>query len=324
MQPDLNTFHLVDPELLPLVDRYADRILSAETLHARRKAAAEAAPANDGAEDGLAVGVRRCLIPPQSGTREIPVVIVSPAGSGTDSAAMLHCHGGGFVIGTASQVLLRLRRQASELDCVIVSVDYTLAPEAPFPVAIEECYSVLKWLSQEAPSFGIDTTRIGVMGESAGGGLAAALALLARDRGGPQICFQSLLYPMLDDRTDTSNEPNSYTGQFVWTRESNNFGWSSLLGAERGGHNVSPYAAPARATTLADLPATYIAVGALDLLVDENITYAHRLVRAGVPVELIVYPGAVHGFNQAPEAAIAREAEAHRTHALSRALNAKR
>ena len=208
----------------------------------------------------------------------------------------------------------------AQLDCVLVSVDYPLAPAAIYPAAVEASYLVLRWLATEADALGVDHQRIGVAGESAGGGLAAALALLARDRQGPRLAFQNLLYPMLDDRTGVTAEDNPATGHFVWTRESNSFGWASLLGTSPGSAGVSEYASPARATDLADLPPTYIAVGSLDLLLDEDVAFAMRLAEAGVPVELAVYPGAVHGFNLAPKAAISRRANRHRLDALARAL----
>ena len=150
--------------------------------------------------------------------------------------------------------------------------------------------------------------------------MAAALALLTRDRGEYRLAFQHLVYPMLDDRTCTTTDPNPYAGEFIWTPASNRFGWTSLLGAEPGGTDVSPYAAPARAADLAGLPPTYIATGALDLFVDENLEYAHRLIRAGVPTELHVYPGAVHGFHFDQTAAVTLKANADSAAALMKTL----
>jgi acetyl esterase/lipase len=157
------------------------------------------------------------------------------------------------------------------------------------------------------------------MGESAGGGLAAALALLARDRGEYELAFQHLIYPMIDDRTCIAN-PNPFTGEFVWTSENNCFGWSALLGAPPGLGPISPYAAPARATDLAGLPPTFISAGALDLFLEENIEYGRRLLRAGVPVEMHVYPGGFHGFDWHPTATIAKAARRDSLAALARAL----
>lgn len=144
------------------------------------------------------------------------------------------------------------------------------------------------------------------MGASAGGGLAASLSILARDRGEIPIMLQMLVSPMLDDRTGVSRDPGPFAGEFVWTRASNRFGWESLLGHPAGGSDVSPYAAPARAENLEGLPAACILVGALDLLMEENIEYGRRLVRAGVPLELKMYPGAVHAFSRASAAAVTK------------------
>ena len=157
------------------------------------------------------------------------------------------------------------------------------------------------------------------MGESAGGGLAAALALLARDRGEYSIAFQHLIYPMLDDRTGTET-PHPYAGEYLWTPANNMFGWSALLSVAPGSAGVSPYAAAARAADLAGLPPAFIATGALDLFVEEDIEYARRLIRAGVPVELHVYPGAFHGFDLSPDARVAQEARRISVAALRRAL----
>jgi acetyl esterase/lipase len=201
----------------------------------------------------------------------------------------------------------RNRLLARELGCVVVSVDYRLAPETTFPGAVEDCYAALRWLHAEARTLGVDVGRIAIGGESAGGGLAASLALLARDRGEVPLAFQLLIYPMLDDRTGVTVEPSPTVGEFGWSRESNRFGWASLLGRDPGGADVSPYAAAARAEDLAGLPPAYIAVGTLDLFLEENLEYARRLMRAGIPTELHVYPGAYHGFQgMAPEARISK------------------
>jgi acetyl esterase/lipase len=183
-------------------------------------------------------------------------------------------------------------------------VDYRLAPENVFPGGLEDCYAALLWVYSQAQQINIDVSRIAVGGESAGGGLAAGLALLARDRGVVPIAFQMLIYPMLDDHTGVATVANPNAGEFVWTAGSNRFCWTSLLGHEPGGPGISAYAAPARAGELRGLPPAFIAVGALDLFVDESIQYAHRLIRAGVATELHIYPGAVHGFDLVPTAQV--------------------
>ena len=321
MTPLMDTKHLVDPELYPLLDRYANYPLNAEVLPQQREAIQASTLSDNGASDGFPVRVERVQVLRIYGEGSVPVLVIFPTGGDADRGAILHIHGGGFVKGSPDQLLARLRQQANTLRCVIASVDYALAPEFPFPASIEDCYAALGWLHEHALKYRIDRSRIGVAGESAGGGLAAALALMVRDRKGPALAFQNLLYPMLDDRTGLAgNVQNSFAGQFVWPRESNDFGWDSLLGPSRGTSGVSPYAAPARAQSLSGLPPTYIAVGALDLLVDEDIEYALRLNREGVPLELMVYEGAVHGFNQAPDASVAQRATEDRMRALARAL----
>jgi acetyl esterase/lipase len=181
-------------------------------------------------------------------------------------------------------------------------VDYRIAPEHPHPTPVEDCYAALRWLADNAESLGVDPARIGVMGDSAGGGLAAGVSLLARDRGGPTIAQQLLIYPMLDDRTHT---PDPQLVPFLtWTYDDNVTGWAALLGDSAGTDAVSPYAAPAHATDLTGLPDTYIDIGDLDIFRDEDITYARRLSDAGVPTELHLHPGCPHAFE-----ALARKAD---------------
>jgi acetyl esterase/lipase len=204
---------------------------------------------------------------------------------------------------------------------VVASVEYRLAPEHPFPAPVEDCYAALKWLAAHSSELGVNKSRIAIGGASAGGGLAAGLALLTRDRAEVEVAFQLLIYPMIDDRNITSAS-ETIPDTFVWTRENNLMGWRAYLGREPGGADVSPYAAAARATDLRGLPPAYIPVGDLDLFLDENITYAQRLLAAGVPTELHVYPGAFHGFNGfVPGAAVSRRFNADRDHALKRMLH---
>jgi triacylglycerol lipase len=266
------------------------------------------------------VTIERRIVPGPSGAPDIPVLIYRPSMSQGPVPALLHIHGGGYVLGVAEGSGPSSVRTAAEVGCVVVSVDYRLAPETVAPGAVEDCYVALRWLYTEADDLGIDRSRIAVGGESAGGGLAAALALLARDRGEYPLCFQMLIYPMIDDRTATSAPANPNTGEFIWTRSANRFGWRSLLGQEPGGEGTSAYAAPARADNLAGLPPAYISVGALDLFLEENIEYARRLLNAGVPTELHVFPGAYHGFELAPEARVTKLSESERRAALARAF----
>ena len=209
-----------------------------------------------------------------------------------------------MIAGSADMMDAASRALAEAAGAVVAAVDYRLAPEAPFPAAVEDAHAALNWLIGEAAALGIDPARVLVMGHSAGGGLAAALALLARDRGAHRLAGQVLVYPMLDPRTGTDDAPadNPLTGEFMWTRPANRFGWDALRGpdpvpAERLGHY-----APALAPLLDALPPAFIAVGALDLFLEEDVAYALRLARAGVPVEFHVYPGGVHGFDAVPGA----------------------
>jgi acetyl esterase/lipase len=217
-------------------------------------------------------------------------------------------HGGGLVLGTADADDLRFDVWCRRFGMVAASVEYRLAPETPYPGPLEDCYRGLAWLHQHAADLGIDPGRIGIGGASAGAGLAAALALLARDRSGPRVAWQLLIYPMLDDRQQTAS---SRWPVPVWPPESNRFGWDSYLGPLAGSPHVPPYAAAARATDLRDLPPTLVQVGALDGFLDEDVDYALRLLRAGVPTELHVYPGAPHGYDAfAPTTAIAKRSRA--------------
>ena len=235
--------------------------------------------------------------------------------------ALFWIHGGGYVLGDVEQDDRLMQQLVKRVGCVAVSVDYRLAPEHPFPAPVEDCYAGLQWLFAHAGELGVDPARIAIGGASAGGGLAAGLALLARDREQVPVAFQLLIYPMIDDRNVT---PASYaiTDPRVWHRQSNHLGWKAYLGREGGGDDVSPYAAAARATDLTNLPPAFIPVGALDLFIDENIEYAQRLIQAGVPTELHVYPGAFHGFDAfAPSAAVSKQFKADRDRVLTRALH---
>lgn len=252
------------------------------------------------------------------GAPDVGLIVYTPPGDGP-FGCIYHMHGGGFVSGSAASLEFAHRPLAEALGCVIVSVDYRLAPETPHPGPIEDCYAGLAWVFANAGNLNIDPARIGVAGESAGGGLAAALALLTRDRGEYAPTFQLLIYPMLDDRT-VFRPPSPSKGRFIWTPGSNRFGWSALLGHEPGIAGVSPYAAPARAKDLAGLSPAFIMTGALDLFVDEDIDYARRLIDAGVETELRVFPGAFHGFDLHPSASVAIAAREARVAALRRFL----
>ncbi|WP_434421190.1 alpha/beta hydrolase [Nannocystis pusilla] len=310
----MSSRHLVDPQLAPLLDASPAFELSPQALMQIR---ALMPPASEPSPD-LAASER--LVPGPEGEPEVRVIVYEPRRRLGLGPAYLHMHGGGYVMGSPHLAAARNQALASALGCVVVSVDYRLAPETPFPGPVEDCYAALKWLHEHAEELGVDRKRIAIGGESAGGGLAAALGLLARDRGEVPVAFQLLVYPMLDDRTCVEPEPSPYVGEFVWTRENNHFGWRALLGGEPGGEEVSPYAAAGRASDLSGLPPTYIAVGALDLFLGEDVAYAQRLLRAGVPTELHVYPGAFHGFDLVAHAEVAQRFERELRDALRRGL----
>lgn len=243
----------------------------------------------------------------------------TPPGDGP-FAAIYWIHGGGMIAGSLQADQPYCTALAAATGCVVVAVDYRLAPEHPHPMPVEDAYAGLAWTVGRSAELRIDPNRLAIGGSSAGGGIAAAVTLMARDRGGPALRFQYLMYPMLDDaqRSPSSVE---FSGIPTWSRERNTFAWRCLLGDSAGGEEVSPYAAPARAADVAGLPPALIQVGELDLFRDEDISYASRLLQAGVPAELHVYPGAFHGFELVgPGAAVSRQALQDRNRALARAL----
>jgi acetyl esterase/lipase len=223
-------------------------------------------------------------------------------------------HGGGMISGTLDQNDALLRDLSARSELPVLTPDYRLAPEHPDPTPVEDCYAAVRWAAANGAELGIDPARIGVMGASAGGGLAAGVTLLARDRGGPAIARQLLIYPMLDDRTRSADPEMAHA--LLWTVDDNVTGWDALLGS--GEADVSIYAAPARATDLSRLPPAYIDVGGLDLFRDEDVDYATRLQRCGVPVELHVVPGVPHAFDiLAPESSAGRRVTDSRLRFLS-------
>ena len=293
----IDTRHLVDPELWAVIDALPPMTFSYDTVGAVRQTI-DSLLAGDGhpADDGVFMREQRVPGPPAG--PEVPVLIYEPAKRDGLLPAVLFIHGGGYFCGRALQGDAGSRSLVRDVGCVVVAVDYRLAPETRFPGAIEDCYAVLLWVHGQAAALGIDPHRIAIEGVSAGGGLAAALTLMARDRGVVPVAFQFLLYPMLDDRTGSGGVPRSpLLGQFGWAYDGNAFWWEALLDKAAGGPDVSPYAAPARAEDLANLPATFVAAAALDALLIENVAYAMKLIAAGVSTELLVVPGAFHGFD---------------------------
>jgi acetyl esterase/lipase len=239
------------------------------------------------------------------GDPDVPVRVHRERGVTEPRPALISIHGGGYVIGSHLGDDGRFDRWSPLLRCVGISVGYRLAPETPYPGPLEDCYTALRWAYRNAPDLGIDPGRIGIIGGSAGGGLAAGLALLARDRGELPVAFQVLSYPMLDDEAT----PSGQAGAPLWGPEVNRFGWRSYLSGLQPGDDIPGYAVPARAADLAGLPPAFITVGDLDGLLDEDIDYARRLVAAGVPTDLHVFADGPHAFDsQLSGTAIARRA----------------
>jgi triacylglycerol lipase len=315
----MSTLHLVDPELRPALENFPAFELTREILvplRAQLDQMMAAAPAQ--ADTGVDVLER--TVPGLRGP-DVKVLIYRPCDQTSVLPAILDIHGGGYVMGSAAMMDIANRMMVPAIGCVIIAVEYRLAPETPHPGPVEDCYAALKWLHDNADALQVDKQRIAVSGQSAGGGLAAGLALLARDRGEVKLAFQHLSMPMIDDRTCITADPHPHTGEFVWTPANNRFGWQALLGQDPGGPDVSPYAAAARATDLAGLPPAFISVGALDLFLDEDVDYAMRLTRAGVPTELHVYPGAYHGYQAAFGSRLVNDATRDAISALKRALH---
>lgn len=310
--------HLVDPELAAGLDINMPAYkLDAETLPTYRQMLLDMVAAIPKPTSEATINVRRDerLVPGPAGSPDVRVLVYSPGDKGdTVLPAMLHIHGGGFVSGNADMSDPNSRSYAVDMNCVVVSVDYRLAPETPFPGPVEDCYAALLWLHGAAIELGIDPTRIMIAGESAGAGLVAGLCLLARDRGAVSPVFQYLAEPMLDHRSPDSD--HEHTGHFGWTRDHNRFGWNSMLG---DAETVSPYCSPAIAEDLSGLPPTYIHIGAIDLFLEESIDYTRRLMRAGVSVELHVWPGAFHAFGST-DCHVSREARRVARAAIKRAL----
>jgi acetyl esterase/lipase len=249
----------------------------------------------------------------------VVVRIHRPVDGAHRRACLYSIHGGGYVMGSRDLDDVMFDRLCPTLGIVGVSVEYRLAPESPYPGPLEDCYAGLVWVHTNANEFGFDPERIGIAGVSAGGGLCAGLALLARDRRDVSVKFQLLDSPMLDDRQTTAS--SRLDDLFVWTSASNQFGWRSYLGERYGRHDVPVYAAPARAEYLTGLPEAYICVGGADGFRDESIEYALRLSRAGVPTELHVYPGAPHGVGSFTETALAQRYLGDQTDWLRRQLD---
>jgi acetyl esterase/lipase len=299
-----------DPELVPALEQayqQAPVTLTWSNLEECRRAELESTPslavlAQGGAE------LRETPVPGPDGAPDVPLLIIRPPGRRDLLPGLFHTHGGGMVMGNNRTGLETMIGWVTDPGLVIVSAEYRLAPEHPFPAGVEDCYAALAWTAEHAAELGIDAQRLVVGGGSAGGGLAAACSLMARDRGGPALAGQMLIYPMLDDRTATGSA-RELDGEGIWDSGSNQTAWAMLLGDRRGQDGVSRYAAPARASDLSGLPPAYLELGSVDTLRDEDLSYARRIWAAGGNAELHVWPGGFHAFDLvAPGSALARAA----------------
>ncbi|MFD5118305.1 alpha/beta hydrolase [Streptomyces sp. NPDC058385] len=315
-----------DPELsvvLADLDRGSREPLTPDNLAARQQQDAAARP-RPTAEDLRADGrfeVTELRVPGPPGGPEVTLVSARPSGLVGPLPLLYYMHGGAMVMGNAWSVLPRILREwALPLGMAVISVEYRLAPGAQYPEPLEDCYAGLVWVTAHAAELDIDPDRVVIGGKSAGGGLAAALALLARDRGGPEPLGQLLLCPMLDDRGSTFSG-RQMSGLGLWDLTSNTTAWQALLGDRHGAEDLPPYAAPSRAVDLSRLPPAYVDVGSAEMFRDESVAYAGAIWQAGGQAELHVWPGAYHGFDSvAPKAALSQDARTARTRWLRRLL----
>lgn len=307
----MSTRHLVDTEIAPLIEMLPPTDWSLSIAEVRAMARFDLPP------PVIEPDVRTISGP----NGPIEVYLFEPARRLADGA-VLHIHGGGMIMGSVATFQAGPAALAERLGVPVASVEYRLAPEHQFPAPQEDCYAALCWLAAETAVVGAEPVKIVVTGESAGGGLAASVALMARDRGGPTLAGQVLTYPMLDHRTGGPDcrWKNPGVGEFVWTPEGNRIGWSALKGGYAADDDRKGWFSPALAEDLSGLPATWIGTGSLDLFFDENLDYARRLAAAKVPVELHSYAGAVHGFNLVAGAGVSQRFAAEMLGAIERMI----
>lgn len=314
----------VDPQMVPVLDALKDLGFDVDLNDipaTRDRLAAIAAQMAAGAPPIEGVELSVLAAPYADGSFNVPLRVTRPAANTEALPVMYWMHGGGYVLGKAADDDALMAYFSLTLNCVAVSVDYRLAPENPFPVPLEDCYVGLKWTHDNAAALNIDPHRIMIAGQSAGAGLTAALAQVTRDRGEVPLIYQLLVYPMLDDR-NLAQASDTVADTLVWSRYSNLIGWRSYLGMEPGTEATPRYAAPGRTADLAGLPPVYLLVGDVDLFLVENLDYAARLIQAGVPTEVHVYPGGVHAFDTlGAGTALAQRCNADRDRALKQALH---
>ena len=311
-----------DPDLVPAYEaiRAADGApLGPDTYLAQREREDERVPSVDEMIAGRAVEWEEREVPGPEGAPDVVLTILRPTGGTTTPAALFYIHGGGMYMGSRRTFLDDFVEHVLAYGIVAISVEYRLAPEHPHPAPLEDCYAGFVWASAHAEELGFEPGRIVVLGGSAGGGLSAGVALLARDRGGPAMAGQGLYCPMIDDRNDTVSA-RQYDGIGVWDRQSNHWGWRFLLGDAAGTDDVDPYAAPARAEDVSGLPPAFIDAGAAEVFRDEDVAYASRIWATGGQAELHIWAGAFHGFAGEAEAPVASAAREARSSWLERVL----
>ena len=313
---------MIDPELTAVLD-FMPVIGLEDPVAARREFEKLLVAMRTPLPEAELLDIEDRLIPGLEGDPEVSVRVYRPKAAAARPAAavpgVLLIHGGGFVIGSVEAEHAGAVMTAANLGAVLVSVDYRLAPEHPYPAGLHDCYAALTFLHAEASALGVDPERVALLGTSAGGGLAAATALLARDRGGLPVCFQMLHIPELDDRLETPSM-RTFVDSPLWNRPLAVKSWEFYLGALAGKDDVPVYAAPARATDLAGLPPAYVSTAENDPLRDEGIAYALGMLQAGVSVELHQFPGTFHGSALVPTAAVSRRAAQEASVVLRRAL----
>jgi acetyl esterase/lipase len=314
-----------DPELgaaLTAIVEMMPPTLTIEMIPALRDGGMTVRPTDDDLRRDGKFTIEERTVPGLDGDPDISLLICKPTTVTGVLGCVYHTHGGGMIAGDNRTGVPDMLDSVEEFGLVVVSVGYRLAPETPHPGPVHDCFAGLLWTAEHADELGFDPSRMLVAGGSAGGGLAAAIALMARDKGGPELAGQMLICPMLDDRNDTPSS-KQMAGLGVWDHAANETGWTALLGAARGGPDVSPYAAPARETDLSHLPPAFIDVGSAETFRDEDVAYATRIWQAGGQAELHVWPGGFHGFDaMVPQATISREAKAARLRWLHRLLDA--
>jgi len=312
--------YAIDPELTPILSFLPNGTIE-DLAAARSLMESLAAGASDSVDDSL-LDIEDRLVPGYEGAPDVRVRVYRSHRAPTPSPVLLAIHGGGFALGSIEMEHAAAVQMASSLGIVVVAVDYRLAPEHPFPAGLHDCYAALLWIRSEAAALGFDPEHVAAYGQSAGGGLSAALALFTRDHGGPALCFQFLGIPELDDRLETVSM-RTFTDTPLWHRPNAELSWAYYLGPAAGG-DVSPYAAPARATDLAGLPPAYVSVMEFDPLRDEGIHYATALLAAGVPVELHAFPGTFHGSAFVTTAEVSKRMQREQLAVLARALGVDR